>query len=253
MSFAQCEDFGVSLFSNNPTCHDYSDGYIIATVSGATEPVDIEFSNEDGLVFFDVEDEIDGLEGDQWYFIYVEDGAGCVFDDSVYLTNPPALEIEFGIIDPSSPDSCDGGVYVDTVYNACLYEGFDCYWPAAPEIDTCALLDVCPGFYTLVFTDICGCSIVAEAFLPGSLENIDEAVKVTNQVSLISQQNEFYLNAAQEKTVFIDFFDTSGKIVKRNQVLAGELKTDLEAINGLLIYVIRDEDGDVIGKGKVML
>lgn len=251
-SFSQCEDFDVSLFYNSPSCHNSSDGYIIATVSGGVPPVDIEFSNEAGAVFFGVEDEIESLEGDQWYFIYVEDGDGCVFDDSVYLVNPLEIEVGFEIVEPTSPDSCNGDIFIDTVYNACLYEGFDCFWPDYPELDSCELVDVCPGTYTLIFTDICGCSVKTEAFLPGSLGNLTAEGSRIDGIGLIHNGGVFLLDQSLDEHVVVECYDVSGRQLAIQQVLAGEQVVDLDVGAGMIIYVIRGVDGEVLGSGRVM-
>ena len=188
---------------------------------------------------------------DGCYYAYVEDAEGCIYEDTICLNANGPIEVELEIINPSAPDLCDGAILIDTVYGLCGEE-YSCFWSPDPGAEDCDLIDICPGDYLLTINDECGCSVVIEAFLPGSLSGINDKTFQENRVSVTNQNGLLYLNTIQNEAIRIDFYDTTGKKVSQTQVLAGEQEVNCSLESGLLIYLIYDSKGSVIGQGKVM-
>jgi len=251
-SFAQCEDFVVDTLVYHPTCHGFSDGSISLDMSGGTSPYEVIITDDEGNIWMPPPGgSIFTLAGDECYFIYVEDADGCIYEDTVCLIDPDPIEVELEIINPSAPDICDGAILIDTVYNTCD-EGFSCIWAPDPGAVDCDLIDVCPDNYVLVINDNCGCSAVAEAFLPGSLSSLDKNNSTLEKFKVKQQAGILQLSQAADENLYVECYDISGKKITTVQVFAGQQIFEVNMESGLLIYVIRGVDGEVLGNGSVM-
>lgn len=251
-SFAQCEDFIVDTVIYHPTCHGFSDGAIYINVSGGSDPIDIEISdslgnilNADGTGLANI------LAGGEWYYIFVTDGDGCVYEDSVYLMDPLPIEVDYEIIPPSAPDLCDGDVLINDVLNTCNDEGYSCFWTPDPGADGCDLIDVCPGNYTLLINDACGCSHVTDdIFLPGSLTGLESNVQ-HNLALGYSGNRQAVFSSPFNEDIWVEWYSISGALLDVQKVEAGQESVSTPQNTGIYLYRIVRNDQTVIGRGKL--
>ncbi|MBI3134267.1 MAG: T9SS type A sorting domain-containing protein [Bacteroidetes bacterium] len=172
---AQCDSVQMTLDISQPTCYNYSDGNIDVTVTGATAPVNVTITNENGIIV-DHGKKTFLLMGGGWYYIYLVDGNGCELYDSVYLVNPPQMIALMTVTDPGYVGACDGWAVVDTVLN---YQGsfanIGYYWsPDGPYgLGQNIKYDLCDANYNLVINDEIGCSII-EYLTVGSVSMREE-------------------------------------------------------------------------------
>ena len=171
----ECEMEG-SIISNDPTCFGFSDGSVTINVTGVTGDVIYVITDETGTVLnVDNSNTANSLtEG--WYYFNISDEFPCVLIDSVYLTEPPQMEVSLTIENPLCYNDFSGAVYVDEVLNAQGDLNLISYvWNPNPSgengvgVDT--LINLNAGNYILIVTDANGCSITQEFSLinPDSL------------------------------------------------------------------------------------
>ncbi len=97
----------------NPTCHNYSDGTIIAGESGGTSPYTYNWSNNASTP------SISSLQADT-FSTTITDKNGCVIDTGVTLLNPEKIKVHLNPI-AVFQDTCDqekGQIIIDSVSGA---------------------------------------------------------------------------------------------------------------------------------------
>ncbi|MGB1103225.1 MAG: hypothetical protein ACPG21_06310 [Crocinitomicaceae bacterium] len=250
----QCEDFNVDTLVYHPTCHGFSDGAIDLLITGAAAPVTAEITDSDGtLLNADGTGTIFILSGNQWYYIWVMDADGCFYEDSVFLIDPLPMEVDIEIVPPSSPDVCDGDIYINEVLNTCNDEGYTCIWLPDPGTEGCNLIDVCPDNYTLYINDACGCSSVTEdIFLPGSLTGIQEDELLEIELKYLSKGLAQLKEALAEK-ITIEWYTLTGQLQRIECTNSGENIVNIPITSGLYFYRVLDEVGHNIGGGRLMI
>ncbi len=163
--------FYITTFFKNPTCHDFTDGYLDITGYGGTLPYDFVWSNN-----VTSEDQFN-LPGGT-YSITATDAHGCAAQDTRTLTNPPAIIVNatatpvscFGGNDGTLTGTATGGIPVDPLHF--LWSTFD---------TSSTVLNVIAGHYVLQVTDSFGCynSDTADVVQP---TDIDITGNITNAV-----------------------------------------------------------------------
>lgn len=164
----QCDSLNMTLTGSNPICHDFSDGSISVSVSGANGIPTITTTDISGTIV-SYSPTINSLIGG-WYYVEVVDDSSCVAIDSIFLVNPPEMDALITYTDPTHIDSCNGIAEVDTVLNyQGNYANIGYYWnPGGPSgIGETIKDDLCNDFYSVTINDEWGCSIVVD-FASGS-------------------------------------------------------------------------------------
>ncbi|MCH2234834.1 MAG: gliding motility-associated C-terminal domain-containing protein [Crocinitomicaceae bacterium] len=147
------EEISLSSSASALDCFQDNSGVINMSGTGGTLPY--QFSIDNGATFTGTglfEDLAAGT-----YDIVIEDANGCQIVGVANLFEPPLLEFDvFTTVDASCYGFCDGEVYPNVVggtapYNY-IYSG-DLFGETDPALGACA------GLYSLVVTDVNGCSI----------------------------------------------------------------------------------------------
>lgn len=211
VSVAQCENFEMTISSDNPTCPGFSDGSISVTVSGANGQVNGEISTSSGAVIPALISSNDLPAG--WYYIYVYDDLGCELSDSVYLEDPDEMEVILNLTLPTSISSCDGIAEIDTVlHHIGNFEDLSFWWSGGPGgLNQTIKSDLCYGNYSVTVNNQVGCGVTKE-FTVGNLaidnsENKNAVKAFPNPVNDVLQLN------ADEIIQDISIFDYAGNLI----------------------------------------
>ena len=149
-------------------CGGQDDGAINVTVTGGDSPYAFFWTGPAGTGPFFTED-ISGLGGGN-YSLTVTDFAGTQASVQVTLIEP-ALPLEISSatsINPSGPNSCDGGIYLNTIQGGTPPYNF--YWSNTATTPT--VTNLCAATYFVTVTDANGCAVIAEytvEFIPQPL------------------------------------------------------------------------------------
>lgn len=249
LSIAQCENFEMTITSNNPTCYYYSDGSVTISATGGNGGNDYAITNSAGTTVSWVPGEANDLIWG-WYYCQVIDDLGCELYDSVYLENPGELQPIVYYTDPSSLTACDGIATVDTVLNhQGGYNGISYYWnPGGPDgIGQNIKSDLCNEYFTLIVNDSIGCWVEAELSMGSA------------NINAIERKNSFsvFPNPFTESTIIqvdpIHFGETLFIYNQLGQVIWSEvIDSELTTITrgdlttGVYIFIISDVKGKLI-------
>ena len=147
--YSQCSVFISSI--NNPSCNLLCNGEAQAFATTGTAPFTYLWS--DGTTT----DIIDSLCAGT-YTVTLTDSLGCSSNTSVTISNPPQLSVSVDtIINATCPFFCNGSAVLSAQGGNAPY-GYS--W--SPAGGTTPTLQVgCPGAYTLIVTDVNGCTASA--------------------------------------------------------------------------------------------
>ncbi|MBD3639211.1 MAG: T9SS type A sorting domain-containing protein, partial [Crocinitomicaceae bacterium] len=222
LSYSQCTGYELLINSNNPTCHNYSDGAInLATIGGNGGDYFV-IKDSGGTVISSGFSSMNNLTGG-WYFCEVSDDSSCFALDSVYLVNPPEIQAQIIHTNPTHLDSCNGVAEVDTVL---FYQGnfsnIAYFWnPGGPSgIGETIKDDLCNDFYSLTISDELGCNVVIN-FAVGSAFISDTEHQDLFTLFPNPSRDKQYLNFTSDevRSIIIDIVDINGRVVK--QILDG--------------------------------
>lgn len=147
---------------NDPTCHGFTDGSITAFVAGGSGTFDIEITDEDGTVLNAEGSNTANTLGAGTYTVNVIDGSGCTAEATIILTDPPALEAFYRIVEPLCYGDT-GYVVVDSVVGEADNNAMSYFWAPETSIANGYEADsvgVVGGEYVLTINDERGCSNV---------------------------------------------------------------------------------------------
>ena len=172
--------------SSNPSCNGESDGSILVTVSGGTEPYFYNWSN--GM---NVEDPM-GL-GAGTYDLTVTDANGCIAElaGDVDLTDPDDLTVA---ITGSTDANCGAGADGTATASAMGGTGAITYQWSNGDMGATAT-GLSAGYYTVVATDATGCTASVSV-------NIGDGMALDATIS-ITEPLECFGDADGEATVFV--------------------------------------------------
>tara|TARA_B100000902_G_scaffold395320_1_gene453645 strand:- start:104 stop:4645 length:4542 start_codon:yes stop_codon:yes gene_type:complete len=160
----------ISASSSNILCTGDSSGVIdIDSVVGGVMPYTYSLnavSNNTSSLF-------DSLTAGNYVFS-VEDANGCVVQDSLILTEPNTLQINYSVQNSSLPGSYTGSIAATVSGGTSGPPNYYCYYWSGPNglaVSSCGMgynwtLDsLSAGFYTLNIVDNAGCTAVADSIL----------------------------------------------------------------------------------------
>lgn len=160
-------ELSLNFTVNNPTCYLFSDGSVVANISGGNGGNSVVMMNSVGTqVNFMNGVEINSLVTG-WYYATVTDMNGCVVSDSAFVDDPGQLNIDLTLTESLCYSNGTGSAVVDTIYNySGNYNSIAYFWNPNPSglngigQDTCEQLG--GGNYTLTINDQSGCSQVID-------------------------------------------------------------------------------------------
>ncbi len=237
-SWSQCEDFEMSFVTQNPTCHDFSDGSISILTTGGTAPIEYSITDTTGTEHIPGPGGTANILQAGCYFVEVIDATGCILTDSVCLINPDPITVDLEITPPTYPGACDGIVIADTVYGyQGDYELISYYWSIPGAGLGNEVVDVCAGEYMLTINDEFGCSGSFD-FALGSLAEIP--MNTLEEIKVISNRlnGSFSVHGKVASELNIKLLNLAGQVVfdavinAENEVYTPNLK------EGLYLYTI---------------
>lgn len=154
----------LDVIFNDPSCFGFSDGSITAFVAGGSGTFDIEIKDADDELLNEDGSNTANLLVAGVYYITVIDGSGCFATATVVLTDPPALEAFYRIVEPDCFGD-KGYVVIDSVTGEGINNPMSYYW--APETDVpngydADTVNIFAGNYVLTINDSKGCSNVID-------------------------------------------------------------------------------------------
>lgn len=156
--------------STDETAEDANDGTAWAAPSGGDEPYAYTWSNgaTDSLI-------TDLAPG--WYTVTVTDANGCTAEQSVYV-NPFGCDLLVEeIFEPTCNNACVGSISLIVVTSA---PPVTYLWSTGDT--TSAIVDLCPGIYSVTVSDTAGCVYTSTYFLFES-DPLTVTVGNTNETS----------------------------------------------------------------------
>ena len=252
LSFAQCEDFDVEIEIREPSCYAERDGNITLFVDGA-EPFAIDITNTDGEAENSGDLPYAHFIGAGWYYLYVEDTEGCVFNDSVRLEEPAEMLIDLMVTPASDFGACDGAVEVEALYN---YQGdFDAVfysWGITGESGTglTEVADVCADLGSgLMVTDEEGCMVHFDLEV-GYLASITSDLLRHVDVFVNPETGALHVTRDDVQSFDLELFNLAGEVVFSSQVneSSAVIVPNLEA--GVYVYKI-NRNGETMQTGKL--
>lgn len=142
---------GGTVSSVDLICNNDNSGRIVLSAVGGTSPFTYDIGNgpQNSAVF-------NNIAADT-YNLTITDAAGCTFDTTVTLQEPPAMVITLNITDPTCYNTCDASVEASvsggTISNMPSYQ-----WSGALSTNTSNIVtDICLNNYTLTVIDDNAC------------------------------------------------------------------------------------------------
>jgi hypothetical protein len=136
-----------SIRITTPSCNESCDGIIEVFASGSG-PVYFYWPQFPGKT----DSVIDSLCAGTYNFWY-SDSTGCVYHDSILITEPPPVSFTHSVINSSCPGGCTGSITIipaDTLPYSYQWPG---YISTGPVLNS-----ICQGTYNVIVTDVNNCS-----------------------------------------------------------------------------------------------
>jgi len=239
----ELEGPSTAMIADSPSCNNGTDGEAMVVASGAS-PLTYLWSTTD------VTSDVSGLTS-AWYYVDVTDVYGCVTQDSVEVTNPPAMSIT-AFSTPENSTSQDGEAWVTVSGGVPTYTYF---WndPQAQNTDTANGLAA--GNYIVWITDANGCTDSISVQVESTLDNIEFGA----ETGLILYPNPsigvFTILLKGENTMStVEIFDVQMKLVDKVEGLGQNYinysNTNLE--DGAYLVKISLDSGQSIFKRIVI-
>ncbi len=145
----------LSFDATEPSCYDSSDGQVIASASGGTQPYSWSWNGGP----FQGNPVLDGL-GEGWVYLRVRDNNGCTASDSVYLTAPDSLVVALAPDTVSCTGAADGALAVQFVQGYLPTDTYSYQWDAPGQTDSLAT-GLPAGTWCVTVTSQAGCTATA--------------------------------------------------------------------------------------------
>jgi len=144
---------GIDLSATMPKCYGNSNGNALAVANGGTQPYNYNWSTGS------VADDINNLPSG-YYKISVSDINNCFGDSVFYLAEPPKLMVVLTTFQPTCPDVANGGILTNPNGGTPPYQ-----YKWSNNSTDANISQITVGNYTLILSDINGCTVESEAFL----------------------------------------------------------------------------------------
>ncbi|MFT5819867.1 MAG: gliding motility-associated-like protein [Crocinitomix sp.] len=161
------ENLSLDIIFNEPTCFGFSDGSITINITGGSDDLTFEISNDLGELMNEDNSNTANTLFSGNYNITVTDGTECSVEATIFLDQPEEMDADLVINDVLCYGDATGWVKVDTVYNANgLYDQISYLWAPNPTgingLGADSIWTLTAGDYTLTLNDENGCSEVID-------------------------------------------------------------------------------------------
>ncbi|MEO9532614.1 MAG: gliding motility-associated C-terminal domain-containing protein [Crocinitomicaceae bacterium] len=155
----------VTILYNEPTCFGFSDGSITLGLGAGVGTEIYTIEDAQGNVLNTGNSNTANLLNSAWYYMSVDGGNGCIWEDSLFLTEPDPIQPIFNITQPACYGIPTGIAQIDTVLNYTgNYNNLAYFWNPNPGsqggIGADSTGSMGEGPYTLTINDENGCSSV---------------------------------------------------------------------------------------------
>lgn len=158
----------MSINTNDPTCHGYSDGSVTVIPNGGNGGNSFIITNSSGTQLNLGNSPTSNILTPGWYYASITDSQGCSVSDSAFISEPWLLAIDFIATNPLCADDANGSIVIDTVYNysgySAGYNNISYFWNPNPSgingIGADSNNNLTSGNYQLTINDQNGCSNV---------------------------------------------------------------------------------------------
>jgi gliding motility-associated-like protein len=149
----------VTVTSTDIACNGGTEGSVLADVDGATDPLTMSWSNDQGSVISTSETVIDLPAG--VYTFNWSDAAGCAGSETVSITQPDVLDVWittsiYGDFNISTVNGSDGFIELDVTGGTPVYS-YD--WSHDGNINVADVYNLPAGDYSITITDANGCAL----------------------------------------------------------------------------------------------
>ncbi|MFK7806668.1 MAG: SprB repeat-containing protein, partial [Saprospiraceae bacterium] len=177
------------------TCPDDVDGFIEITITGGEGPYTQEWLLDGNP--FSIDEDLSGI-GIGTYNISVEDDFGCTQDAEFILEPDEVIEIETTVSEIDCFGSCNAAITTNVITAnlpfTYVWSDIDGVFSNDPEVD-----DLCPGNYTLEFTDGSGCT-----------ETIDFEILEPEEIQTLEDITDVSCNTAGDGSILLEITGGTG-------------------------------------------
>ncbi|HNQ68923.1 MAG TPA: T9SS type A sorting domain-containing protein [Bacteroidales bacterium] len=230
-------------------CHGGNTASIDLSVAGSVAPYTYLWSSGS------TNEDINNLTAGD-YTITVTDSYNCTATETISITEPEALNIEFTVTDDTT-NNCLGEIFAEVTGGILPY---DYQWYDPQMQDTQTADSLCSGHYMLVVSDANGCIVSEIAFVNSG--NVGISSNVFNQelnVYPIPSDGIINIDLSESYNLYdagtIIILNISGQIIYETKIADRIISTDLSKIanSGLYLIQIIDKDGNISATKKIIL
>jgi gliding motility-associated-like protein len=212
----------------NVNCFGESNGAIDLTVTGGTIPYTFEWANSSFLLS-ETGADITNFPADS-YRIQVTDANGCIFVDTLDITEPPILTTNLVGVDILCNGGNNGSVDLTVSGGVLTYDFLWSTTSITEDINT-----LIAGTYSVVVTDANGCTITDQITLTEPLDSLEHTFLVEDVLCNDGTDGE------------IDLFVTGGTLPYGYVWSNGALVPEIENLTaGFYAFVITDANGCIL-------
>ncbi|HTA28582.1 MAG TPA: T9SS type A sorting domain-containing protein [Bacteroidia bacterium] len=236
---------------NNISCFGGNNGSASSTISGGTLPYTYSWSNSQTAT------SISGLSAGT-YTVTVQDNNGCASTDTITITQPAQLSILADSI--ADNGTCNGSAWVSLSGGS---PNYTYKWTGRPTT-TDSIFNTChDSIYCCTVTDINGCKDSVCITIPLHLStglNIAQNQSYTNLypnpnngVFTIRLSHPQFVSGQETNIEIYNVFGEKVTVATLNQVQGNNLINLTEQPNGVYLYRVINEYGNLLGEGKFVI
>ncbi|MDD4576836.1 MAG: T9SS type A sorting domain-containing protein, partial [Bacteroidales bacterium] len=230
-------------------CHGGNTGEIDLTVSGSVAPYSYSWSSGS------TNEDISNLTAGD-YIVTVTDSYNCIAVETISISEPEALSIEFTVIDDTT-NSCLGEIYAEISGGTLPYD----YQWYDPQMQNTQIADsLCSGHYMLLVTDANGCVVSEIAFVDaGNVGIFSNSINQDFNVYPVPSDGIINIDFGEDFNTndasILAIINISGQIIYETKITDRIISTDLSEIvtSGLYFVQFYDKKGRIIAKRKIVI
>ena len=220
---------------NQPTCSDDT-GSILVTVAGGLMPYTYVWTDINSANISGQEDLLDIGPGS--YILTVEDANDCIaMTDVIVIVAPDPVAVSVDVIMPASSDNDDGSITMNPPSGGTAPYTYEWTNSAGTFIDnTLDISGLAMDVYTLVVTDINGCTTSITAVVEGSFTIPPSQVVVTNVTCAGGDDGAIDISIFGGTAPYTFFWDNGEITEDLANLTAGEYCVTVTDATGLLAF-----------------
>ena len=220
---------------NQPTCSDDT-GSILVTVTDGTPNYTYVWTDINAVNISGQEDLLNIDAGS--YILTVEDANGCIATtDVIVITAPDAVTVSVNTIMPASSDNDDGAITMNPPSGGTAPYTYEWTNSAGAFVNnTLDLTGLAMDLYTLVVTDVNGCTTLTTALVEGSFTIPPSQVQITNVTCAGGDDGAIDISIFGGTAPYTYFWDNGEITEDLANLTAGEYCITVTDASGLLAF-----------------